>query len=121
MNTAKPQSQLIGTRIGNYRVEKLLGEGGMGAVFLLRHRQLPNTFVAMKVLHAGSGDSAGVAERFTQEAMVAAAIGGHRVARPIDLGRLDDGGPYILMEYVAGQTLAEKLSAGGPLPLAVVL
>jgi tetratricopeptide (TPR) repeat protein len=112
--------RLVGKRVANYRVEKLLGQGGMGAVYRLRHAQLPNTFVAMKVLHPGSDDSAGIAERFTQEAMVAAAIGGHRVARPIDLGRLDDGTPYILMEYVGGQTLAERLASGPP-PLAVVL
>jgi eukaryotic-like serine/threonine-protein kinase len=105
---------MIGRTVGNYRVETLLGSGGMGTVYLVRHRQLPNTVAALKVLK-GQRDGSTASQRFVQEAMVAAAIGGHRVARPLDLGRLDDGAPYILMELVEGQTLAARLAAEGPL------
>jgi serine/threonine protein kinase/Tol biopolymer transport system component len=110
---------MIGRRVGNYRVEKLLGSGGMGAVYLVRHRQLPNTVAALKVLK-GEMASYAVTQRFVQEALVAAAIGGHRVARPLDLGRFDDASPYILMELVEGRTLAERL-AEGPLALPVLI
>jgi Tol biopolymer transport system component/predicted Ser/Thr protein kinase len=105
---------VIGRRVGNYRVEKVLGSGGMGSVYLVRHERLPNTFAALKVMHQ---NEPAVAQRFVQEALVAAAIGSHRVARPLDVGIFDHGEPYILMEYVEGRTLADKLANDGPLPI----
>lgn len=102
---------MIGRAVGNYRVEKLLGEGGMGSVYLVRHVRLPNTVAALKVL-INAADAPHVAQRFVQEALVAAAIGGHRVARPLDLGRFDDGAPYILMELVEGCTLSARIAEG---------
>src|SRR5438034_633336 len=104
---------MVGATVGNYRVDRLLGSGGMGAVYLLRHRQLPNTFAALKVLKVTTRE---MRDRFLQEAMVAAAVGGHRVARPLDLGRLDDGTPYTVMEYLEGSTLASRLEVERVLP-----
>jgi len=108
---------IVGRILGNYRVERKLGEGGMGAVYLLVHNRLPSTFAALKVLTSAVSDGTRAHARFQQEAMVAAAVGSHRVVKPLDVGAFDDGVPYILMEYVEGQSLAAMLRAGGPLPV----
>jgi serine/threonine protein kinase len=106
----------IGRSVGNYLVDKKLGEGGMGAVYLLRHAQLPDTFAALKVLHGEGTSSQKMQERFKQEAMAAAAVGSHRVVRPLDIGAFEDGVPYILMEYVAGRSLEQELKVNGAMP-----
>jgi serine/threonine-protein kinase len=111
----------IGTLIGNYRISRLIGSGGMGAVYLLEHVRLPSTLAAIKLLKSARQDSPRRDDRFTQEAMVASAIGDDRVARPFDLGTLADGTPYIIMEYVAGHTVAEIIAREGPLPIAHAL
>src|SRR4051812_40359058 len=66
------------TVLGHYLVEKKLGQGGMGCVYLVRHTELPDTLAALKVLTAGEGNEQ-VRARFRQEAKVAAAVGSHRV------------------------------------------
>ena len=108
-------------RLRNYRVARLLGAGAMGSVYLLEHVRLPNTFAAIKVLSPRRGSAETLRERFVQEAVVAATIGGDRIARPLDVGQLDDGTPYIIMEYVDGRTVAQALDADGPLPVARAL
>src|SRR5205823_473687 len=94
-------------------------EGGMGAVYRLRHVRLPDTWAALKVMTAEETES--MQARFEQEAMVVAAIGGHRVAKPIDLGRFDNGVAYIVMEYVEGRSLGQTLSEDGPFEVAQAL
>jgi serine/threonine-protein kinase len=106
---------MIGRELGNYVVESKLGEGGMGAVYRLVHRSLPNTYAALKVLNARGAAAASAKERFEQEAKVAAALGSDRVVKPIDIGAFSDGSPYIMMEYVAGQALADLLDQTGPM------
>src|SRR2546430_10818847 len=88
---------MVGRTVGHYRVERKLGEGGMGEVYLVRHRDLPDTVAALKVLSRGASDQA-AKERFRQEALIASALGGERVVKPIDVGQLDDGMPYIVMD-----------------------
>jgi serine/threonine-protein kinase len=108
---------LIGKKIGNYTVEQRLGQGGMGAVYLVRHVRL-NSLAALKVLGDGAfgtDAAANLRERFEQEALAAAAVDNHRVVKPLDLGELEDGTPYILMEYVPGKSLAQELLEGGPM------
>src|SRR4051794_36667025 len=78
-----PEGALIGRRLGGYVVDRKLGEGGMGSVFLLRHAVLPHTRVVLKVLTEATLD---LKARFAQEALVAAAVGSHRVAKPWDVG-----------------------------------
>ncbi|HEY5922801.1 MAG TPA: serine/threonine-protein kinase [Kofleriaceae bacterium] len=112
---------LVGRSVGNFRVESRLGGGGMGEVYLLRHKRLPNTLAALKVLRADRVALPDVKERFVQEALVAAAVGGDRVARPIDIGRFDNGAPYIIFELAPGQTLAQLLASHGPLSVATAL
>src|SRR5438105_4705495 len=80
---------LIGRMVlGRYCVEKLLGLGSTGAVYRLKHAELPDTFAALKVLFVEGGlvTGAEAKERFKQEAMIAASVGSHRVARPMDVG-----------------------------------
>jgi len=110
---------LIGRMIGNYRVEKRLGAGGMGSVYRLCHVELPQTYQALKVLAAGLSQE--TADRFKQEAIAAAAVGSHRVVRPLDKGQFEDGTPYIIMEYVDGRSLAEELVKCGALPVETAL
>lgn len=110
---------ILGRAVGNYVIDKKLGAGGMGSVYRLRHRELPNTFQALKVLADSAGQSA--RDRFKQEALVAATIGSHRVVKPLDIGQFDDGVPYIVMEYVPGHSLEETLAVRGPLPVATAL
>src|SRR5689334_1210962 len=87
---APPPDTILGrTVLGNYVVERKLGSGGMGSVYLLRHKELPDTRAALKVLR-NVGGVEGMKERFRQEALAAAAVGSHRVVRPIDIGQFDD-------------------------------
>jgi serine/threonine protein kinase len=113
---------LLGRTIGGrYRVRGVLGEGGMGTVFEAEHIALGRS-VAVKVLRAtpttratqvGSRESI---RRFHQEARAAGAIGHPNICGVIDLGTLDDGSPYIVMERLIGETLADRIASEGGLP-----
>ncbi len=104
--------ELIGTVIADrYLVSKLLGEGGMGKVYLARHVRLPQQ-AAIKVLHHDMVQDAGAVARFNREAANAARIEHDRVARVFDFGETSDGLVYIAMEFVPGKTLREVLNEG---------
>jgi serine/threonine protein kinase len=97
-----------------YRVDGLLGEGGMGAVFVAEHLKLMKK-VAIKVIHpefAGDGD---VAERFLREAMTAAQMEHPHVASATDYGTISGGGGYLVMQYVEGKSLRDVLDEEGAL------
>ncbi len=101
---------------GKYRVERILGAGGMGVVVAARHIQLDEK-VALKFLHAEAlGDQDAVA-RFIREARAAVKIRSEHVARVLDVGTLESGAPYIAMEYLEGGDLAGWIKQRGPLPL----
>ncbi len=94
-----------------YRIERLLGEGGMGAVFVAEHIKLAKK-VALKVIlpqFAGDGE---LAERFAREAMASAKLDHPHVASALDYGALPEGGAYLVMQYVRGRTLRDALEAG---------
>lgn len=110
---------MLGRRLGNYVVKKKLGEGGMGAVYLLAHTVLPNKLKALKVLKPGFGEE--MQRRFQQEAAAAAAVDTDKVVAIDDVGEFEDGILYIVMEYVEGRSLFDDLKAKGPLPVAVAL
>jgi serine/threonine protein kinase len=103
----------------DFRVERKLGAGGMGAVYLLRNVKIPSSVLAMKILHAGTSHA--VTERFQQEARVASEVASHRVVKPLTYGQFADGAWYIVMEYVDGRSLADELYQAGPLPAATAL
>ncbi|MBX7197552.1 MAG: protein kinase, partial [Sandaracinaceae bacterium] len=109
---------LVGRIIaGRYRVTGILGEGGMGAVYIAEHLLLGRK-VAIKRLHPElTGDEKAVA-RFQREARAAAATGHEHIVEVLDLGYAEDGAPYLVMEYLRGVALAQVLKQEGRLPLA---
>jgi serine/threonine protein kinase len=112
---------LIGKTIGGkYVVRGILGEGGMGTVFEAEHLAL-GRLVAVKILHATQATKKDAIRRFQQEARAAAAIGHPNICGVIDLGRLDDGSPYIVMEKLVGETLADRIASEGGLPFEDVI
>jgi serine/threonine protein kinase len=107
---------LVGQVIDNrLRLERKLGEGGMGRVYLAQHIRLPLK-TAIKVLHPELAHDADAVRRFNEEAERAARIIDEHVARVHDFGRTPDGLVYLEMEFVEGQTLSDLLDDAGPLP-----
>jgi serine/threonine-protein kinase len=99
-----------------YRVERVLGAGGMGVVVAAHHLQL-DVRVAIKFLLRSSLENPDAVARFTREARAAARIANEHVARVLDVGTLDTGAPYIVMEFLEGSDLSARLQSLGPLPL----
>jgi serine/threonine-protein kinase len=107
---------LLGRVVGErYEVEALLGEGGMGRVYRVRHRALQRPF-ALKVLRRELMRDPLLAERFVREARAVAAVRHPGVVAITDFGALDDGAPYFVMELLEGECLALALRRA-PLPL----
>ena len=115
---------LIGQMVdGRYEVVRVLGEGGMGTVYEVKHTALGRVF-ALKVLRREIAQDGGLARRFIQEAKAAAAIGHPNIVAVSDFGELTDAGapqpraarvPYFVMELLKGTTLARLLAVEGRL------
>ena len=106
-----PQS-LIGTTISDrYRIERLLGEGGMGAVYQAEHT-LMRKRMAIKVLHPEMTRLPEVVARFEREAMAAAHIDHPHVVTATDFGKLEDGSFFLALEFVEGSSLREVIALG---------
>jgi serine/threonine-protein kinase len=101
---------------GKYRVERVLGVGGMGVVVAATHLQLEER-VALKFLVKEALESADAVARFAREARAAVKIKSEHVARVIDVGTLETGAPYMVMEYLEGGDLSQVVQAQGPLPI----
>ncbi len=101
------------TLASKYKVERILGSGGMGIVVAARHLELDER-VAIKFL-LRSSDDATILSRFLREARAAAKAKSEHVCRVFDVGRLDTGEPYLVMEYLEGVDLRDHLDASGPL------
>jgi len=106
-------------RIGGYRIERLLGAGGGGQVFLAVQESL-NRYVALKVLAPRLADDPDFVRRFQREARAAAALNHPNVVVVHDVGSAD-GAHYLSMEYMPGGTLEDRLNARGALPWREVL
>lgn len=100
---------------GKFRVERVLGVGGMGVVVAARHIQLDER-VALKFLLPEALASSNAVERFIREARAATKIKSEHVARVMDVGTFETGQPYIVMEYLDGVDLSQLLESQGPLP-----
>ena len=102
---------------GKYRVERVIGEGGMGVVLAARHEAL-NTNVAIKLLRSSALGHTDVVGRFMREARAAVSLRSEHVARVFDVGNLDDGRPYIVMERLEGKDLGDVIDdSAGPIPI----
>ena len=102
-----------------YRVERVLGTGGMGVVVAATHVALEQK-VAIKFLLPEALRHADVVERFAREGRAVAKIESEHVVRVMDVATLD-GAPYLVMEYLEGRDLAAHLREQGPLPIADVI
>jgi serine/threonine-protein kinase len=101
---------------GKYRIERVLGAGGMGVVVAATHLQLDEP-VAIKFLQPEALKDGGVVARFLREGRAAAKIRSEHVARVHDVGTLESGAPYLVMEYLDGSDLAAMVRERGPLPV----
>jgi serine/threonine-protein kinase len=99
---------------GKYRVERVIGHGGMGVVVAAQHLVLDEKVAIKLLLPEALGNSEAVA-RFVREAKAAVRIRSEHVARVSDVGYLDTGAPYIVMEYLEGVDLSAWLKRSGPL------
>ncbi len=102
---------------GKYELVRLLGEGGMGAVWEAKNRTVGRV-VAIKCLLPHAAASAMIVARFEQEARAATAIGNEHIVEVFDMGRLASGAPYMVMERLQGCDLEQLISRDGPLTLA---
>jgi serine/threonine-protein kinase len=103
--------------LGKYRLERALGEGGMGIVFAAHHDLLGQR-VAVKLIRPEFATHAEAAARFLNEARAAARIESDHIARVLDVGTLESGLPYMVLEYLDGSDLAQVLHERGPLGVA---
>jgi serine/threonine protein kinase len=105
---------------GKFRIERVLGQGGMGVVVAATHLQLDER-VALKFLLPDALSNPEAVERFAREARAAVKIKSEHVARVSDVGTLESGSPYMVMEYLEGQDLAGFVHSTGAMavPLAV--
>jgi serine/threonine protein kinase len=100
---------------GKYRVERVLGRGGMGVVVAATHAHLGQR-VAIKFLLKEAMAGGGVAERFLREGRTMVQLTSEHVARVTDVGTHDNGAPYLVMEYLEGRDLGDVVLTRGPLP-----
>ncbi len=108
---------MIGLRINNYEVVSLLGEGGMGAVYLAIHPVLKRR-AAVKVLLQEFARDPDLTVRFVNEARAASAMRHRNIIEVIDVGTLVDSGvPYMMMEFLDGESLASRIKRMGRLPV----
>lgn len=102
---------------GKFRVDRILGQGGMGVVVLATHLVLEEQF-ALKVLRPELAADPEIVERFSREAKACVRIKSEYVARVHDVGMRGDGTPFMVMEYLEGIDLGTALHESGPLPIA---
>ncbi|HKY35786.1 MAG TPA: protein kinase [Polyangiaceae bacterium] len=114
---SQPGASLVGTVLaGRYRIERLLGAGGMGSVYRAEH-VLMRKACAVKVLHREMTQVKEVVARFEREAVAAARIEHPNVAAATDFGQLENGSFYLVLEFIEGKSLNQLIhDSGGSLP-----
>ncbi len=101
---------------GKFCVERVIATGGVGVVVAARHLQLGETVALKFLLPQADRDATDIA-RFVREAQSAVKLKNEHVARVLDVGSLEDGSPFMVMEYLDGQDLDNVLRQKGPLPI----
>ena len=113
-NSIAPRDPLIGRVLHDrYKVEKRIGKGGMGIVYLAEHVLLRRK-VALKTLSERAFASDELIARFHREATAAAAVGNEHVVGVTDMGQLDDGSYFVVLEYLDGIEVAHAVAEDGP-------
>ncbi len=117
--SSRPSGKPVNERVGEivaerYKIARLLGEGGMGAVYEVEHTHMRKRF-ALKVLHADMSRLPEVVARFEREAMAAAHIDHVNVAAATDFGKLPDGSFFLVLEYIEGRSLRRVIDKEAPL------
>ena len=114
---ADSEASRIGEVVGGkYRIVRLLAKGGMGVVYEAQHTVVRRRF-AIKFLRRDLSERRDILTRFQREAEAAGALENHNVMAAIDFGISDDGAPYIVMEYLVGESLAALLEREGRMPV----
>ncbi|MBW2464204.1 MAG: serine/threonine protein kinase, partial [Deltaproteobacteria bacterium] len=117
-DVVEEQDPLLGRVIdGRYRIEKQIGEGGMGVVYLATHTVLGKK-LALKILRGEMARDEETVKRFMQEAQAATSIGQQNIIDISDFGQLPDGTTYFVMEHLDGMPLTQLIRDGGSLPMA---
>lgn len=109
-----PTDPLVGQVIGGCRILRVLGEGGMGVVYLAEHGKLDRQ-VAVKVLPEAMQQDSTIVKRFVREARMAARLRHPNLVQIFDVRGDDQGLSYMVMELVEGRDLAAVVNADGPL------
>ncbi len=111
---------LAGQMLGSYRIARLLGQGGMGEVYLGVQPEIGSR-VAIKLLTADAARAPSIVERFFAEARAVNVIRHEGIVSILDLARLPDGRPYIVMEYLDGAPLSKVFEEHRPVPLGALV
>ncbi|HYP98672.1 MAG TPA: serine/threonine-protein kinase [Polyangiaceae bacterium] len=114
--TVSAQSRTGQVIAEKYRITRLLGRGGMGEVYEARHVVVGRRF-ALKFLHEHLARGRDSLSRFLREAQAAGALDSEHIAAVLDFDTAADGSPFLVMEYLAGESLAALLAREGPLPV----
>src|SRR5262249_20206387 len=118
---APSPDRYLGCTIDNrYKVEGIVGEGGMGVVYQCRHKII-NKRVALKILRHDLARDPEVTERFLMEAKAASAIDDEHIIDTSDFGQLPDGAAYFVMEFLDGTPLAQLSGSGKPMPVSRIV
>jgi serine/threonine-protein kinase len=99
-----------------YRVLSRIGEGGVGVVFMVEHTLVGRRY-ALKVLRQMLAGNSEVIARFHREARAAAAVGNEHIVEVVDMGELENGSPYLVMELLEGRSLSAELEDKGIIPI----
>ena len=104
-----------GTIVGSYRITDKIAVGGMGTVYRAEHT-LIGRIAAIKVLHAEMTVSRDIVQRFFNEAKATSTIKHPGIVEVFDFGYMDSGHAFLVMEYLEGQTLSQRIRSRGRLP-----
>src|SRR5438270_6084447 len=115
-STMSAVDRVGGVLVETYRLERLIAEGSMGSVYEARHLRIPKRF-AVKFLRIDLMENAEALQRFRREAEVVAGLDHPNIVEIYDYNVTDDGSPYIVLEYLDGQHLGQRLHEHGKLAL----